>query len=164
MHSIKNNRPSKKSAFRQGYFPLNECRKYQGAGPIIYRSSWERKFCIYCERNPEIEWWSSESLRIKYFNALDNNYHNYFPDFVVRLRSGQTIIVEVKPKSQLIKPEKPKQMTKRSIESFKWSYEAWVTNTCKRAAAEEFANAKGWKYQIVTDDFFKSLSVNEVSA
>jgi hypothetical protein len=163
MRSIKGNRPSKKSAFVQGYFPINECRKYQGEGPIIYRSSWERKFCMYCERNPEIAWWSSESLRIKYFNVLDNEYHNYFPDFIIHLREGRTIIIEIKPKAQLIKPEKPKKITKKSTKSFKWAYEAWVTNMCKKQAAEEFARIKGWEYMIVTEDFFKSRFVNEIT-
>jgi hypothetical protein len=163
MQSIKNNRPSKKSAYTQGYFPLVECQKYQGSGPIIYRSSWERKFCIYCERNPEIKWWSSESLCIKYFNFLDNAYHNYFPDFLVHLQNGKTIIVEVKPKAQLRKPEKPKRITKKSTEAFKWAYEAWVTNMSKKQAAEEYAISRGWEYQIVTEEFFKSSSINEGS-
>ena len=47
--NIKNNKPRKKSKYAQGYFPINECKKYVGYGPIIYRSSWERKFCFYCE-------------------------------------------------------------------------------------------------------------------
>jgi len=155
MQSIKNNKPSRKSGFVQGYFPLNECKKYQGKGPIIYRSSWERKFCLYCERNPEIEYWSSESFSIKYFSPLDKKYHNYFPDYVVRLRSGKTFIVEVKPKAQLVKPEPPKRKTPKSLQSFKWLYETWVINMCKKSAAEEFAKTKGWSYLLVTEDFFK---------
>jgi len=156
MLSIKNNKPSRKSGFVQGYFPINECKKYQGKGPIIFRSSWERKFCLYCERNPEIASWSSESFSIKYFNPLDNKYHNYFPDYFVHLRNGQTYIVEVKPKAQLEKPEVPKRKTPKSIKSFKWLFETWTINMCKKAAAEEFAKAKGWQYLLVTEDFFKS--------
>jgi hypothetical protein len=159
MHSIKNNKPSKKSGFIQGYFPINECKKYQGKGPIIYRSSWERKFCLYCERNPEIESWSSESFSIRYFSPIDNKYHNYFPDYVVRLRNGTVFIVEVKPKAQLQKPEPPKRKTPKSVKSFQWLYETWVTNMCKKAAAEEFAKTKGWSYLLVTEDFFKVRTV-----
>ena len=114
MRSIKGNKPSKKSGFVQGYFPILECKKYFGNGPIIYRSSWEKKFCLYCERNPEIIQWSSESLSIKYFNPLDEKYHTYFPDFVVRTADGRTIIVEVKPKAQLKKPNPPKRKTKHT--------------------------------------------------
>jgi hypothetical protein len=156
MQSIKGNKPSKKSSFIQGYFPLTECKKYQGNGPIIYRSSWERKFCIYCERNPEIIWWSSESLCIRYFNFLDEKYHNYFPDFLIKLRDGNIVIVEIKPKAQLQKPEKPKKMTKKGVESYKWSYQTWITNMCKKQASEEYAKARGWQYMIATEDFFKT--------
>ena len=159
MHSIKNNKPSKKSGFVQGYFPINECRKYQGTGPIIYRSSWERKFCLYCERNPEITAWSSESFAIRYFSPLDNKYHNYFPDYVVRLRNEDTFIVEVKPKAQLEKPTPPKRQTLKSVKSYKWLYETWIINMCKKAASEEFAKSKGWKYLLVTEDFFKVRAV-----
>jgi hypothetical protein len=159
MHSIKNNKPSKKSGFIQGYFPINECKKYQGNGPIIYRSSWERKFCLYCERNPEIQTWSSESFSIRYFSPIDNKYHNYFPDYVVRLRNGTVFIVEVKPKAQLQKPEPPKRQTPKSIKSHKWLYETWVTNMCKKAAAEEFAKTKGWSYLLLTEDFFKVRTI-----
>ena len=157
--SIKNNRPKKNSGFVQGYFPLNECKKYNGAGPIIYRSSWEKKFCIYCERNPEIIWWSSESFSLKYFNILDSKYHTYYPDFVVRLRNGKTIIVEVKPKAQLVKPEPPKKQTAKYMLSYKWIYETWITNMCKKRAADELAKSRGWEYLLVTEDFFKSTPI-----
>jgi hypothetical protein len=163
MKTIKGIKPSKKSGFVQGYFPLIECKKYQGIGPIIYRSSWERKFCIYCERNPEILSWTSENLCIEYFNVNDNQYHNYFPDFLVKLKSGDIIIVEVKPKAQLQKPSLPKINTKKSIDSYKWSYQTWITNMCKKKAAEEYASVRGWKYMIVTEDFFKTKSINESS-
>jgi len=160
MQSIKNNKPTKKSGFLQGYFPINECKKYSGQGPIIYRSSWERKFCLYCERTPEIIMWSSESLSIKYFNPNDNKYHTYFPDYVVRLSNGDTVIVEVKPKAQLQKPSLPKKQTPKSVAAFKWSYNTWVTNMCKKEAAENFAKSRNWKYMIVTEDFFKNKPIS----
>jgi hypothetical protein len=155
MHSIKNNKPSKKSGFIQGYFPIDETRKYLGSGPIIYRSSWERKFCLYCERNPEIVSWSSESFFITYFNPLDNKYHKYFPDYIVTLTNGLVYIVEIKPKAQLLKPEPPKRQTPKSLKSYMWSYQTWVVNMCKKAAADEYAKIRGWEYLLVTEDFFK---------
>jgi hypothetical protein len=156
MHSIKNNKPKRNSGFVQGYFPINECKKYYGQGPIIYRSSWERKFCLYCERTPEISQWSSESISVKYFNPLDEKYHTYFPDYLVRLKNGSTFLVEVKPKVQLIKPTEPKRLTPKSIKNYKWAYNTWLTNMVKKEAAESFCKMKGWKYMIVTEDFFKN--------
>ena len=156
MHSIKNHKPKRNSGFIQGYFPINECKKYFGQGPIIFRSSWERKFCLYCERTPEIIMWSSESISIKYFNPLDEKYHTYYPDYLVKLRDGTTFLVEVKPKAQLIKPTEPKRLTPKSIKSYKWAYNTWMTNMVKKEAADAFAKARGWKYMIVTEDFFKN--------
>jgi hypothetical protein len=65
-------------------------------------------------------------------------------------------LVEVKPKSQLIKPTQPKRLTPKSIKSYKWAYNTWLTNMIKKEAAEDFSRAKGWKYMIVTEDFFKN--------
>jgi hypothetical protein len=65
----------------------------------------------------------------------------------------------VKPKAQLQKPEPPKRQTPKSIKSYKWLYETWVTNMCKKAAAEEFAKTKGWSYLLVTEDFFKVRTI-----
>jgi hypothetical protein len=156
---IKSIKPSKKSGFIQGYINLNECKKYLGNGPIIYRSSWERKFCLYCERHPEIIQWSSESLSIKYFNPIDEKYHTYFPDFLVKTGDGKTIIVEVKPKAQLQKPNLPKRKTPKQIESYKWAYSTYITNMSKKKYAEEYAKSRGWDYMIVTEDFFKITNV-----
>lgn len=154
--TIKNIKPTSKSGFAQGYFPLNECKKYLGEGPIIYRSSWEKKFCLYCESNPAILNWWSEPIAIKYFNPMDNNYHKYFPDYVIKLVSGETYIIEVKPKSQLQKPQEPKRKTKKAIDSYKWSYEAWYKNSLKQEAAKEYARMRHWTgFIFVTEDFFK---------
>jgi hypothetical protein len=100
--------------------------------------------------------WSSESISIKYFNPLDEKYHTYYPDYLVKLRDGTTFLVEVKPKAQLIKPTEPKRLTPKSIKSYKWAYNTWMTNMVKKEAADSFAKARGWKYMIVTEDFFKN--------
>jgi hypothetical protein len=156
MHSIKNQKPKRNSGFVQGYFPINECKKYFGQGPIIFRSSWERKFCLYCERTPSIIMWSSESVSVRYFNPIDEKYHTYFPDYLVKLEDGSTFLIEVKPKSQLIKPSEPKRLTPKSIKSYKWAYNTWMTNMIKKEAAEAFSKSRGWKYMIVTEDFFNN--------
>jgi hypothetical protein len=97
---------------------------------------------------------------LKYFNVLDNKYHTYYPDFIVHLSNGNTIIVEVKPKAQLRKPSPPTRQTTKSVKNYKWLYEMWVTNMCKKQAAEEVAKAKGWQYMLVTEDFFKITPIS----
>ena len=39
-------------------------------------------------------------------------------------------VVEVKPKSQLMKPTPPKRNTKKLLESYKYAYEHYVRNLC----------------------------------
>ena len=62
--SIKNLKPSNNSGFIQGYFTPKHPDKYIGPTPIIYRSSWERKFMIMCDSREDVIKWSSERLRL----------------------------------------------------------------------------------------------------
>ena len=158
--NIKHLKPSKKSGFVQGYFPINECKKYLGTGPIIYRSAWEKKFCLYCERNPAILSWSSEPVSIKYFSLVDHKYHTYYPDYLVKLTDGKIILAEVKPKAQLQKPQEPKRKTQKALESYKWSYNTWLTNVSKSNAAKEYAAVRGWDFIFVTESFFESKKID----
>ena len=64
--SIKNVKPTKNSGFNQGYFKPNNPSKYAGPTPIIYRSSWERKFMMWCDKNEKVSMWSIESLCLRY--------------------------------------------------------------------------------------------------
>ena len=155
--NIKNNKPKKNSGYSQGYFPVNECKKYVGKGPIIYRSSWERKFCLYCESNPAVINWASEPISIEYINSLDGKKHKYFPDYYMKLDSGKEYLVEVKPSSQLKKPTAPKRKTVRGMKNYKYAMDMYITNMCKVQYAEEYCKTRGWQYKIVTEDFFKTI-------
>ena len=47
-------------------------QKYQGNhNNIICRSSWERKFCRYCDLNNNIIAWASEEISIPYMSPVD---------------------------------------------------------------------------------------------
>ena len=55
--------------------------KYQGnTKHIICRSSWERKFCQWCDMNNSIISWASEEFSIPYVSPKDNRVHKYYPD------------------------------------------------------------------------------------
>ena len=154
--SIKNNKPKRNSGFRQGYYPVNECKKYAGRGPIIYRSSWEYKFCKYCESTSDVKRWISEPFEIKYINSLDGREHKYYPDFLIEMQGGQKYLIEIKPSAQLKEPKPPKRKTKKAVKNSKYAYEMYVTNMCKVKYAEEFCNRKGLQFKIITEDFFKT--------
>ena len=52
--------------------------KYKGdASNIICRSSWERKFCRWCDLNENILAWGSEEFCIPYISPIDNRVHRY---------------------------------------------------------------------------------------
>jgi len=154
--SIKNNKPKRNSGFKQGYYPINECKKYAGRGPIIYRSSWEYKFCKYCESTSAVTNWVSEPFEIKYINSLDGRWHKYYADFLIKMDNGDRYLIEIKPKAQLQKPNPPKRKTKKAVKNYKYAYEMYVTNMCKIQYAEDFCAKKGIKFKIITEDFFKT--------
>lgn len=153
--SIKNVKPTHKSGFKQGYYtPMNPSR-YIGEVPIIYRSSWEKKMMIFCDTNENVIKWSSEPIAINYFNVLDSKFHKYYPDYYIKLKRGNEIVnylVEVKPKSQLTKPQPPKKNTKKALESYEWAVKTYVTNVCKIDALKKFAAENNYKVMLITED------------
>ena len=153
--SIKKVKPTSKSGFKQGYYKPTFPQKYRGGDLIIYRSSWERKFCHWCDHNENVINWISEPFSIKYYNVLDKKFHNYFPDFYVKMNKDGIIeeyIVEIKPKEQLKKPTPPKRNTKKAIENFKYVYEMYVRNLCKADALNKVANQRNFKVMLLTED------------
>lgn len=153
--NIKNVKPTVKSGFKQGYYTPRYPEKYIGPGPIIYRSSWERKFCHWCDHNENVINWVSEPFSIKYYNILDKKYHNYFPDFYVKMRTEDIIeeyLVEIKPKAQLQKPQPPKRKTVKAMENFKYGYETYIRNLCKTDALNKLAAQRNYKVMLLTED------------
>ncbi|BCU97182.1 MAG: hypothetical protein CM15mV15_1410 [uncultured marine virus] len=71
-----------------GKFKPSYPGKYKGDPTnIIYRSLWERKFMVWCDRNINVEEWGSEEIIIPYISPVDGRVHRYFPDFYVRART-----------------------------------------------------------------------------
>ena len=71
----------------KGRFQPSNIEKYRGDHRnIIYRSLWERKFMVYCDRNENILEWGSEEIVIPYRSPLDGRIHRYFPDFYIKVR------------------------------------------------------------------------------
>jgi hypothetical protein len=157
--NIKQVKPTLKSGFKQGYYQPVNFHKYNGPLPIIYRSSWERKFCHWCDHNTDVISWMSEPFSIQYFSILDNKFHKYFPDFYIKLRKVttegeviETYVVEVKPKAQLQKPKEPKRKTAKAMLSYKYIYEQYVKNLCKSDALQKAALQQNFKVMFITED------------
>ena len=74
--------------YKGRYFPTNP-KKYRGnPNQIIYRSLWERKVMVYCDKNDAIIEWGSEEVIVPYLSPMDGKIHRYFPDFYMKVRQG----------------------------------------------------------------------------
>ena len=127
-------------------------RKYKGDPTnLIYRSLWERKFMVYCDKNDNILEWASEEIAIPYRSPVDNRVHRYFPDFYMKVkeRGGKIkrYVIEVKPAKQTKPPVKPKRQTKGYIRE---AYE-YAKNQAKWKMAREFCADRQWEFKVVTE-------------
>ena len=139
-------------AYKGKYNPQNP-QKYDGDPTrIIYRSLWERKFMVFCDTQDSVVSWSSEEVVVPYVSPIDNKPHRYFVDFLVTVRNKkglkETLLIEVKPKKQCKPPTKKKRITK----SYLCDLKNWGINSSKWKAAKEFAENRGWKFKILTED------------
>ena len=139
-------------AYKGKYKPQNP-QKYDGdPTKIIYRSLWERKFMVFCDSQDTVISWSSEEVKVPYVSPFDNKIHRYFVDFLVTIQNKkghkETLLIEVKPKKQCSPPKKKKRMTK----SYLCDLKNWGINSSKWRAAKEFAENRGWKFKILTED------------
>lgn len=154
--SVKNIAP-KKGQFKQGFYKQVN-NKYVGPVPIIYRSSWEYKFMVYCDNTENIIKWSSECMRIKYFNPIDKKNHYYYPDFYIEVNKDGEIkkyIIEIKPSSLLKKPVPPKRLTEQAFNNYKYTAREFTKNFYKTEAAKKVAAQMGMEYVIITEKSLK---------
>lgn len=143
-------KPQKNSRFKQGYINPNTCTKLFESvknKPIIYRSSWEKRFAHWCETSPKVKHWGSECTCIKYFNPVDQKEHRYYPDFVLELQDGQIMIVEIKPQNQTQKP----------INENSWAYKTYAVNTAKWKEIKKQCDSRGYKFCIITENTINRL-------
>jgi len=126
--------------------------KYQGnAKYIICRSSWERKFCQWCDMNNSIISWASEEFSIPYVSPKDNRVHKYYPDYLIKVKEKndkiKTYVVEVKPYKQTRPPKTPKRKTK----SYLTECVTYAVNQAKWKAAKEFCEDHRIEFKVVTE-------------
>ena len=127
-------------------------RKYKGDPTnIVFRSLWERKFMVYCDKNANVLEWASEEIAIPYVSPVDQKPHRYFPDFYMKVKETGGIIkryvIEVKPLKQCSPPKKPKRQTKGYL------YEAYeyAKNQAKWQAATSFCKDRQWEFKVITE-------------
>ena len=98
-----------------------------------------------CDQHPNIVFWASESLSIKYRHPFTKKISNYVPDFFIVYVDSRgrkyTEIVEVKPMEQA-NPNYAKS---------KKDKEAFVINQAKWETAKVYCKKKGIRFRIITE-------------
>ena len=125
--------------------------KYKGdASNIICRSSWERRFCNWCDTNENILEWGSEEFWIPYC-APDGKTRRYFPDFIIKVKENtgevKTYVIEVKPKKQTRPPTQKKRVTKNYL----YECKTYAMNQAKWKAADEWCKDRKIEFKIITE-------------
>ena len=140
-------------AYKGKYIPINPKKYIGNSSQIIYRSLWERKLMVYCDRNDNIIEWGSEEVIVPYRSPWDGKMHRYFPDFYMKVKQTngtyKKFIIEVKPKAQCKEPTKtPKRKTR------KWYKEVqtWGINQAKWKSATDYCENRGMEFKILTED------------
>jgi hypothetical protein len=128
-------------------------KKYKGdANNIICRSSWERRFCRWCDLNENIISWGSEEFWIPYVSPVDNRVHRYFPDFIIKVKEQtgeiKTYVIEVKPKKQTVPPKQKSRVTK----SFLHEAKTYAVNQAKWKAADEWCKDRLVQFKVITEN------------
>lgn len=138
------------------FTPLNP-KKYKGnIKNIVYRSSWERRFMGYCDKNKDVLEWGSEEIII-YYRSIDNKIHRYYPDFYMKVRQPndtyKKFIIEIKPKAQTRKPKKPL----RESRTYKNAVLTYEKNKRKWSTAYAWCNKHNMNFLILTEDHLKTF-------
>jgi len=157
--NIKDLVPRKNSPYKQGYYTLQNLNKYIGdPGKIIYRSAWEKTFCIFCDLNTQVIAWSSEPIRIPYQHPILNVQKPYNVDFYFKIKKTDNIIkeyiAEVKPAKKIKKPEMPPgNVTQKRLNGYIAQMQEYSINMFKFKAAQEWAIQRGWEFILITENF-----------
>ena len=74
--------------YKSRYLPENPKKYIGNPNNIICRSSWERRFCNWCDKNENILEWGSEELYIPYYDPVKRKVRKYYPDFFVKVKES----------------------------------------------------------------------------
>jgi hypothetical protein len=140
----------------KGKYKIKNPDKYLGnPSKVVFRSLWERNAFRWCETNPKVKLWNSEEVVVPYKYQVDKKLHRYFVDLLIQMEDKKTYLIEIKPKNQTTPPKKRSRKTKKYINEVT----TYAKNISKWEAAQEFAEHKGWKFQVWTEETLKNLGI-----
>ena len=138
-----------------GKYKLINPQKYKGdPSLIVYRSMWEKHCFKWCDTSKDVLEWSSEEIIVPYYYDVDKKYHRYFPDLKIKLSSGVTYLIEIKPDKETRPPEGQRKTKQYISEGL-----TYVKNVNKWKAADSFAKDRGWIFQVWTEKTLQSMGI-----
>ena len=139
---------------------VKNVEKYVGnSKAIICRSSWERVFCAFLDRNPKVIKWSSEETVIPYISPKDNKPHRYFVDFTVKFDDDSVFLIEIKPYKETIPPKKPKRKTAKTVQRYNREAVTYLVNQAKWESATKYAEKNSAKFVCYTENELRGLGL-----
>jgi hypothetical protein len=132
--------------FAQGKFNPKHPEKYLGNRTPTYRSSWEWAVMQFCDNNPSVVKWSSETVKIPYRDPLTGKYTIYVPDFLLQYvdKKGKMHVEvwEVKPESQALKEK---------VGRNKINQAHYIKNMAKWEAAQAWCKQQKIFFRVVSE-------------
>jgi AICAR transformylase/IMP cyclohydrolase PurH len=132
--------------FSKGIYTVKNTEKYVGNKMPTYRSSWEFTFMAFCDNNPSIQQWSSESVKIPYRDPLTGKHTVYVPDFLIvyldKNLKKHAELVEIKPANQTLQERVGKNP---------YNQAQFVKNQAKWAAAAQWCQLNGLKFRVINE-------------
>lgn len=142
----------------KGKFKPDNPKKYKGdPNNIVWRSTWECKYMMGLDANPNILQWSSEEITIPYKNGFDNRVHRYFVDFYIKERlvdgSIKESLIEIKPRHEVVGPKIQNINEMRKPQARRYTKEVikYKVNEAKWKAAQAYCSDRGWEFKILTE-------------
>jgi hypothetical protein len=140
------------------YKPINK-EKYIGKeNYCVCRSSWERIFFSWCDKNPAVLEWVSEPLAIPYIDKTTKDYkglpkkRRYFPDALCKIQdktgNTTTYLIEIKPFKETQPPLKKGRKSKKTII---YEQKTWLVNSAKWKSAEAYCKKRNWVFKLLTE-------------
>lgn len=115
---------------------------------------WERHCFKWCDNSTSVKKWSSEEVVVPYLYEVDKKVHRYYVDLKIVFENKKTLLVEIKPQNQTV-PPKGKRKTKRFLNE---AYN-YVKNVNKWSAAKEYAEDRGWAFEIWTEKELTEMGI-----
>jgi hypothetical protein len=155
--------PTGQDRYHQGYYKIQNVSKYIGNPvDIVYRSSWEYRFMLYCDLNDGVKKWGSEIYKIPYVDYLGHS-RSYIPDFYLETVNSSNpdyvnkFLVEVKPEAETKEPIIPKTISEKKLKALEYQIAQWQKNKYKWAYAKEWCKSRDITFWLVTEYHIKQI-------